>query len=739
MSLCRILARRFVEKTGENGLADVEGLFSEAADLFQARDAAGAEASLRRVLDVAPDHAPSLSLLGLIAGRGGRDAECVELLERAVVNAAPAQAATAGLWLGAAHRRAGRTAAAIEALRAAVAADPGLAAAQGALASALYAAGDFAAAADHAERAVALAPDDPGFAANLAVARNAQGRFAEAADLCRAALAAGEEPELLNTLGVALKELGDLAAAGASLERALALRVDFVEALYNLAAVRKDEGRTDEAVRLLREVVALQPDLPAARFALRMAHLPPLYRDAAEVARRRIDYAAELDALADHAARVGPAALAPGVGAAQPFYLACQGRDDAALQGRYGEIVCRAMAAAFPAAPLAAPLRPGERLRVGVVCGHLRDHSVWRLPTRGWVAGLDRSQFELTAFHTSALCDAETETERARGLFDRFVQGPLPLADWRRQIVELQPHALIYPEVGMDPMVAQLAALRLAPAQYAAWGHPSTTGYPTLDFYLSSGAMEPPGAQARYTETLVRLPGLSTAFTLPPADQPAPLRSVLGLADAAVVYWCCQSLHKYLPQHDAVFAEIAARVPSSLFVFIAFPGSAPLTRRFQDRLAVAFSRRGLDAERFCTMLPRMEPEAFQAAMGCADVMLDSLGWSGCNSVLDAFARALPVVTLAGDTMRSRHAAAMLREIGLDRFVSGAEAEYIETAVTLGLSAEARHAARQALADKRQMLNRTTAIPALARRLLELARGPEDLKTRRPGDAGRRPA
>ncbi|HZZ30449.1 MAG TPA: tetratricopeptide repeat protein [Phenylobacterium sp.] len=200
-------------------MEDVERLFFEAADLFQARDAPGAEALLRRGLAASPEHAPSLSLLGLIAGRAGRDVECVALLERAITHATPAQAAAAGLWLGAAHRRAGRPLEAIEALRAAVAADPGLAAARGAVASALYAAGDIPAAADHAERAVALAPGDPGFAGDLAVARNAQGRCAEAAELCRTALAAGEEPELLNTLGVALRELGDLAAAGQDLQR----------------------------------------------------------------------------------------------------------------------------------------------------------------------------------------------------------------------------------------------------------------------------------------------------------------------------------------------------------------------------------------------------------------------------------------------------------------------------------------------------------------------------------------
>jgi protein O-GlcNAc transferase len=704
---------------------DVEALFSEALGRFQARDATGAEPLLRRVLAAAPDHVPSLSLLAQIAGRAGRDAECVGLLERAVAHGAAQQAAMAGLWLGAAHRRAGRTRDAIGALRAAVEADPDLAAAHGALSAALYAIDDLAGAAAHAEAAARLTPADGACAGNLAVVRNAQGRYAEAADLCRAALAAREDPALLNTLGVSLKELGELSEAAASLERAISLRPDFHEARYNLAGVRKDEGRTDDAVALLRQAVALNPELPAARFALCMAHLAPLYTDDGEIDRRRADYAKELDALCAYADRVGPGALAAGVGASQPFYLAYQGRKDGDLQRRYGELVCRAMGARSPAEILAPSPQPGERLRVGIVSGYFRDHSVWRLPTRGWVEGLDRAQFELAAFHTGATCDAETD--RARGLFERFVQGPLALEAWRREIADFRPHALIYPEIGMDPTAVRLAALRLAPAQYSSWGHPSTTGFPTIDFYLSSDAMEPAGAETHYTEALVRLPGLSTRFDLPGAVAPVPPRAALGLPEDAIVYWCCQSLYKYLPAFDGVFAEIAARVPSSRFVFIEFPDSPPLTERFRDRLAAAFAGQGLDARRHCVLLPRMTPAAFQAAMGCADVMLDSIGWSGCNSVLDAFACGLPVVSLPGETMRSRHAAAMLGAVGIEDLICATRAEYVDVAVALGLDKSARAAFGRRLKEGLGGLAQTAGTAALARHLVATARrshGPE---------------
>jgi predicted O-linked N-acetylglucosamine transferase (SPINDLY family) len=731
----------------------VERRFAAAADLFQARDAPAAELRLRQNLEERPDHTPSLNLLALIVGRAGRDAECVALLERAIAHGSADQALASMLLLAAAHERAGRTQAAesayrralvaapgtaeaplklgllllrqgrpdpaSRALRDAVLAEPDLAAAHSALASALKALGDLAGAAESAAHAVALGPDDPGFLANLAVIRNAQGRYSEGEAMSLRALAHGDDAALFNTLGVALKQQERLDEAAATFERATTLRPDFVDARYNLGLVRKDQGRTDEAVSLLREVVTLAPDLAAARFALCMAHLPPLYTDEPEIERRRADYSTELDALVDHAARVGAAALAGGVGAAQPFYLAYQGCSDVGLQKRYGALVCRAMAEAFPPLPLASRPVPGARIRVGVICGHIRDHSVWRLPTRGWVERLDRTRFEVIGYHTSGQRDSETG--RAETLFDRFVQGPLTVAAWRERIAADQPHALIYPEVGMDPMAAQLAAMRLAPVQYASWGHPTTSGYPTLDYFLSSEAMEPAEGDDHYSEHLVRLPGLSTPIVVEPFAGTIPSRADLGLPPQATVYWCGQSLYKYLPQHDDVFAAIAARAPGSRFLFVEFPGSKGVTARFRARLANAFSTHGLDAEASCVWLPQMSAKVFLAAMACSDVVLDSVGWSGCNSLLDALSHGLPIVTLAGQTMRSRHGAAILSLLGQEQLICDDLGAYVETAVSLS-SVNAREAMKRQVKLNLSKLADSGALPALERHIINACEG-----------------
>src|SRR5450755_3965716 len=118
-------------------------------------------------------------------------------------------------------------------------------------------------------------------------------------------------------------------------------------------------------------------------------------------------------------------------------------------------------------------------------------------------------------------------------------------------------HVLIYPEIGMDKVSAQLAAQRLAAVQCASWGHPVTSGFPTIDYFISSDLMEPADAADHYCERLVRLPNLSIHYEPSDIAPDGIDRMQLGLRAGAVGFWCGQSLPKYMPQFDEVFARIA--------------------------------------------------------------------------------------------------------------------------------------------------------------------------------------
>ena len=234
----------------------------------------------------------------------------------------------------------------------------------------------------------------------------------------------------------------------------------------------------------------------------------------------------------------------------------------------------------------------------------------------------------------------------------------------------------------MDQDTWQMAALRLAPIQCTSWGHPITSGLPSIDYFLSSDLMELPDAAEHYSEKLVRLPNLSIHYSLPSVEPVRLTRKEFGLAEDAVIYFCPQSLQKYLPQNDALLAEIARRVPLAKFVFLA-NGPAAVSRFSMDRLQREFAQAGLPGDDHLVLIRPLNSEQFQAMSHIADVLLDTPDWSGCNSTLELLAHGLPVVTLPGEFMRGRHTLAILRMMGMDELIAATPEAYVDLAVRLG--------------------------------------------------------
>jgi protein O-GlcNAc transferase len=697
-------------------------MFEAGLALHERGDLDGAEAAYAAVLAQAPQDADALHMMGVLADQRGDGEAAVALIGRAL--AAGPERAFVHANLGNALHRLGRLAEAVASHRRAVALRPDSAPMLGNLAASLLAAGEAGEAVAACQRLVALAPGSAEAWLRLGNALSAadQAGAEEALRRC-VAIDAGQAEAWYNlgclalagcdaaqaaalfreavvlrpvfaqartNLGVALHRLGMLAEAAQSHRAAIRDDPALAGAHHNLGCVALARNRADEAAESYRAALALRPDDALARFGLCASRLPMLYADEAEIGRRRAEYAAELSALVEAAAREGAAGtLAAGVGSSPPFFLAYQGRDDRALQAEYGAVCCRLVEAAYGAAP-AVRARADRRIRVAVVSGFFCRHTVWSLLLRGWLEHLDRARFVVSAFHTGT--EADAVTARAAALADRFVAGARPLAAWRAAVLASEPDVVLYPEIGMDPVAAHLAAQRLAPVQAMSWGHPVTSGMGSIDLFLSSALMEPVDGDAHYTERLVRLPHLGTCYE-PEVRAAVPAsRESLGLREGAVAFWSGQALYKYRPLYDAVFAHIAAGVGDCQFVFIEYARAPEVTALFRGRLERAFAARGLEAARHCVFLPSLGAEAFVAAIGACDVVLDTIGWSGGKSTLDGLAQALPVVTLPGPLMRSRHTAAILARIGAPELIAASVDEYVALAVRLGRDAGARAAA-----------------------------------------------
>jgi protein O-GlcNAc transferase len=567
------------------------------------------------------------------------------------------------------------------------------------------------------DRALAIRPDLAEVLNNRGNALKGLDRLEEAlADYDRALAIRPDLAEVHDGRANTLQGLYRFDEALRSYDRALAIRPGFAEAHANRGLCLYELGRFEEARASYARAIELQPNFTDARFALLMAELPILYADEPEIAERRAAYERRLKALCDAGdPGLSKAEVAKGFGWVQPFYLAYQGYRDRDLQDRYGAFLCGIMARHYPPAALPRGPQAGEPVRVGIVSGFFRAHSNWKLPIKGWLSRLDRRRFRVFGYHTGTLRDAETGI--AAAMCERFVEGPLSVDGWRAEILADAPHVLIYPEAFMDRTAAALATQRLAAVQCNSWGHPDTSGFPTLDYYLGSDLMEPQDGEDHYTEKLVRLPNLSV-YCEPIEAPPAMARLALGLRATATVYWCCQSLFKYLPQHDEVFPRIAAAVPDCQFVFIQYQKRTGVTKLFRRRLVRAFETFGLAADHHCVFLGRLEQEEFIAATGACDVFLDSIGWSGCNSTLESLAYDLPIVTLAGALMRGRHSMAILKMMGISETIAHTIDDYVSMAVRLARDEPWRMSVKAKIAANKHRVYRDDACIAGLERFLD---------------------
>ncbi len=538
-----------------------------------------------------------------------------------------------------------------------------------------------------------------------------RGRPQEAVDLCREAVQKdAQNARAWLKMGDAIQAQGNpslLTVSLACFRKALALCPEDAHTLLRLGRILRRLGQIKEAETVWQQAARLSPERVDIRFSLLNVQCPTLYHSEAEMAARRAAYAAQLAALAEAVRLDSPSAIAHAARAVgiYPFFLGYQGCNDVDLQRRYGELVCRIQAARYPQWSRAVPpppREPGEPLRVGIVSGFFRSHAVWKFITRGWLQALDRERFALYGYSTARRKDACTEMSRQA--CTRFVEDVRSLPRLCRLIQEDRPHVLLYPEIGMNRLAIRLAALRLAPVQGVSWGHSTTSGLPTMDYYLSSELMEPERAEEHYTEKLVPLAHIGTWYPAPAIGPATRTRSDLGLREDGVLYLCIQSLFKYLPSYDEVFPQIAKAVKNCQFVFLSGPRLGKgLVDMFRRRLAGAFARHGLDSEEHVVILPFLDDESYFSLHRLADVFLDSTGWSGCNTTMEALSCDLPVVTQPGAMMRGRQSLGLLRRIGVTETVASSVDAYVQIATRLGRDPGWRRQVRQAIADRKHLL------------------------------------
>jgi tetratricopeptide (TPR) repeat protein len=247
--------------------ANVETALDEALGHHQAGRLQVAAPIYRKVLDVVPDHARALHLLGVAEHQVGRQEPAIALLERAVQQA-PDRPETHN-DLAQAYRAGGRLEEATRACRRAVELKPDYADACLCLASLLHEQGRLNEAIGYYQRAVTQAADLPDAHFGLANAMMQSGRQDEAIAGYEKALALA--PGFLGArvnLAHALKGRQDFAAAASHYRQALTSNPDIADIHASLGAVLVSTGDLSAALDCYERALDLDSGQDEVRVAI---------------------------------------------------------------------------------------------------------------------------------------------------------------------------------------------------------------------------------------------------------------------------------------------------------------------------------------------------------------------------------------------------------------------------------------------------------------------------------------
>jgi predicted O-linked N-acetylglucosamine transferase (SPINDLY family) len=547
-----------------------------------------------------------------------------------------------------------------------------------------------------------------------------------------------------NSRGITLHYLGRLDEAIAAYRRAIAARPGYAAAYINLANALMDQGQLDAAIAHYRDAVRLAPGNAMAHHNLAMAlqddgqHEAALasYREAlrlgwgdgvkVKIAFMLPHYPRSGSEIAEIRRRFGEnisALLAEGITLDDParevgqtnFLLPYQGLNDKDLQVRVAGLYERACPSLLYVAPHCRAAGRGrrDRLRVGFASRHFSAHSVGI-----WFNRVIEGLAALPEFEVVLLTWGGPVDEALRRACARHVVLPGDVAAARTVIAAQELDVLVYADIGMEPLSYFLAFSRLAPVQCAMLGHPVTTGIRNVDYFISSALFEGEGAEAHYSERLVKLDSLPVYIYRPQPPASPRSRRELGLPEDRTLYVSPMMLHKFHPDFDRAMAEILRRDPRAEIVLFRdrqYPNR-------HERLAARWAQTLPDVRHRVRFLPWASTEDLMSIILVSDVIIDTFYFTAGTTAFLVLGLGTPIVTLPGEFARGRPTHGCYLKMGVMDCVARDARDYVDIAVRLGTDKAFREAVSQRILERNPVLFEDRAVVAeLARFLRESTR------------------
>lgn len=485
-----------------------------------------------------------------------------------------------------------------------------------------------------------------------------------------------------NALGGAFQAISRFDLAIAAFKRACMLEPDSIDRRLNLLQCRLKAGQHDQVEAELRSLESIHPDhvrviAARAELAFQSWDVQSYVQHIQRAIRKQ---PTSIDLICQYLMALNYLEDKNGVTCAADEHIAI------------GSAMQVLLPSPSASAEIVERLSSDPPLRIGFISPDLKRHSVsyFLLPLlRGLKSRCDVQTF---CYATAMVEDEVTRQIQTQTSDFRQLQS----SEQFDQIEKDQLHILI--DLAGHTHSSHFEALvhnrKLAP-YYAHWmGYPNTTGFACFDFRIVDSITDPPDSSESCSEQRLYLDSCFLCYE--PSDAIPDVTPLPALQKQWITLASHNNLNKVTPTMLNTWAMLLAREPRFRLRIKSPMVTVP---RVASRLRLAFEEQGITSERI-ELIPAFQHE-FDHLSSFADVdfTLDSFPYNGTTTTFESLLMGCPVLTLSGNSHRSRVSTSILTHLGLSDWTTQTREAYLERALSAANELDKLAALRACLRDR----------------------------------------
>jgi len=510
--------------------------------------------------------------------------------------------------------------------------------------------------------------------------------------------------ESYNNLGLLYLQKKEFINAEIQFKTSISIKANFPKYYFNMAICYREMNCFPLFEEYINKAIKLDYEFKSALLAKVFLSIYPIYVNIKEEELSLSNFKKELINLQSQDLTNYEYDL---VGKYQPFYLGYFEENNIEILRIYGE-VCHKISKEFIVKNKILPIFQKEiinikniknKIKIGIISGHIREHSVWNAITKGLIFNLNPELFDIHVFNISDKYDESVLISAKISTFTSFKGKNLHYIV--SEVINSNFDVIVYPEIGMDQMTKNLANLRLSQMQCVFWGHPQSTGLKTIDYFITAELFETINYQSNYTEEVISMPNLGVYKYKEKIQNKHTNLNNLGIDSNVPIYVCPGTAQKYRPNYDYIYLEIIKKVGNCQFIF--FNEDNDRIKILFKRLSKLFLLNNINIEKHIKIIDWLDRDDFVSLLYQADVYLDTIGFSGFNTALLAVEANLPIVTLKGKLLKSRLASGILERMDIKELICINTNEYINLSVKIVNDLEFKNKIKNKLEKNKEII------------------------------------